>query len=164
MYTTVIWGFPWSWGYPNSWLVYKGESHLEMDEDWGTPILGNPHLCIMNDIVNNWSYLCSNLAISLTRAPHWYVESECFPSGIFRIPVDPQGLVVAEYGWTGVDLWRNLAVKDGPFGKFGLSKHRKALFFLYKGSTPLASSRVLMMRLELEGSGKGSVGVFQVVK
>ena len=22
-------------GYPNSWMVYKGKSHLEMDENWG---------------------------------------------------------------------------------------------------------------------------------
>ena len=25
------WRFPWPWEYPNSWMVYKGKSHLEMD-------------------------------------------------------------------------------------------------------------------------------------
>ena len=30
-------GFPKSWGYANSWLVYKGKSHLEMDDHWGYP-------------------------------------------------------------------------------------------------------------------------------
>ena len=29
---------------PNSWMVYKGKSHLEMDDFGGTPILGNPHI------------------------------------------------------------------------------------------------------------------------
>ena len=24
----IIRGFPWSWGYPNSWMVYKGKSYL----------------------------------------------------------------------------------------------------------------------------------------
>ena len=28
---TICWGFH-KWGYPNSWMVYKGKSHLEMDE------------------------------------------------------------------------------------------------------------------------------------
>ena len=32
------WGFPKIWGYPNSWMVYKGKSHrLEIDENWGYP-------------------------------------------------------------------------------------------------------------------------------
>ena len=37
----VIWGFPWSWGYPHSKMVYKGKSHWN---GWfrGTPILGKP--------------------------------------------------------------------------------------------------------------------------
>ena len=29
-------------GYPNSWMVYKGKSHLEMDDDWGYPYLRKP--------------------------------------------------------------------------------------------------------------------------
>ena len=34
------WGFP--WGYPNSWLLYKGKSQSKIDENWGyPPILGN---------------------------------------------------------------------------------------------------------------------------
>ena len=33
-------------GYPNSWMVRSGKSHLEMDENWGTPILGNPHIYV----------------------------------------------------------------------------------------------------------------------
>ena len=32
------------WGYPNSWMIYKGNSHLEMD-NFGYPYdLGNPHI------------------------------------------------------------------------------------------------------------------------
>ena len=31
----LIWGFP--WGYPNSWMVCKGKSHLEMDDNEGYP-------------------------------------------------------------------------------------------------------------------------------
>ena len=30
-------GFPQSCGYPNSWIVDKENSHLEMDDDWGYP-------------------------------------------------------------------------------------------------------------------------------
>ena len=30
------------WGIPNSWLVYKGKSHLEMDDDWGYPYFRTP--------------------------------------------------------------------------------------------------------------------------
>ena len=33
-----------SWGSPN-WLVYNGQSYLEMDDDWGYPYdLGNLHI------------------------------------------------------------------------------------------------------------------------
>ena len=31
-----IWGFPWPWGYPNSWMVYSGKSH-EIGWFRGTP-------------------------------------------------------------------------------------------------------------------------------
>ena len=27
------------------WMVYKGKSPSKMDDDWGIPILGNPHSC-----------------------------------------------------------------------------------------------------------------------
>ena len=34
-------------GYRNSWLVYNGKSHLEMDDDWGYPYCRkSPYLCI----------------------------------------------------------------------------------------------------------------------
>ena len=33
---TLYGGFH-KWGYRNSWRVYKGKSHLEMDENWGYP-------------------------------------------------------------------------------------------------------------------------------
>ena len=29
-------------GYPNSWMVYSGMSHLEMDDDWGYPHFRKP--------------------------------------------------------------------------------------------------------------------------
>ena len=28
----------------SKWIVYKGESENNMDDDWGTPILGNHHV------------------------------------------------------------------------------------------------------------------------
>ena len=30
------------WGYPNSWLVYKGKSIYKVDENWGYPHLWKP--------------------------------------------------------------------------------------------------------------------------
>ena len=27
---------------PLQWMVYKGKSHLEMDDDWGYPYFGKP--------------------------------------------------------------------------------------------------------------------------
>ena len=30
-------------GVPHGWMVYKGKSQSKMDDDWGTPILGNLH-------------------------------------------------------------------------------------------------------------------------
>ena len=30
------------WGYPNSWLVYKGKSPQKMDENWGYPYFRKP--------------------------------------------------------------------------------------------------------------------------
>ena len=30
------------WGIPNSWMVYKGKSHLKMDDDWGYPNFRKP--------------------------------------------------------------------------------------------------------------------------
>ena len=37
-----IYGFFQKWRYPNSWLVYEGKSHLEMDDDWGYPYFRKP--------------------------------------------------------------------------------------------------------------------------
>ena len=37
-----IYGFFQKWRYPNSWLVYEGTSHLEMDDDWGYPYFRKP--------------------------------------------------------------------------------------------------------------------------
>ena len=31
------------WGYPNSWMVYKGKFQSKTDDDWGIPIYGNSH-------------------------------------------------------------------------------------------------------------------------
>ena len=39
-------GFRQKWGYPNSWMIYKGKSQSKMDDLWwfgGTPILGDHH-------------------------------------------------------------------------------------------------------------------------
>ena len=36
-------GFPWTWGYPNSWMVYKGKILLTW-MIWGYPYLGNLHI------------------------------------------------------------------------------------------------------------------------
>ena len=33
------WGFAESWGYPHGWMVSSGNSHLEMDENWGYPVM-----------------------------------------------------------------------------------------------------------------------------
>ena len=33
--------FPWPWGYPNSWMVYNGKSHLKCRIEWGSPTLGH---------------------------------------------------------------------------------------------------------------------------
>ena len=32
-------------GYPHSWMVYSGKSHLEVDDDWGYPYLRKPTFC-----------------------------------------------------------------------------------------------------------------------
>ena len=40
-----ILGFPWSWGYPNNWMVYFMENpKSKMDDDWGYPVMtqGSP--------------------------------------------------------------------------------------------------------------------------
>ena len=29
-------------GTPHSWMVYKGKSHVEMDDDWGYPYFRKP--------------------------------------------------------------------------------------------------------------------------
>ena len=33
-------------GVPQKWLVYKGKSHLEMDDLGVTPIYGKPHMVL----------------------------------------------------------------------------------------------------------------------
>ena len=38
---TIIWGFP-KMGVSPKWLVYKGKSHLEMDDERGTPYFRKP--------------------------------------------------------------------------------------------------------------------------
>ena len=39
----LVYGAFHKWGYPHSWMVYKGKSHLQMDDDWGYPHdSGNP--------------------------------------------------------------------------------------------------------------------------
>ena len=42
-WTLIIWGVPWSCGYPNSWMVYKGKSIYKWMMNRGTPISANPH-------------------------------------------------------------------------------------------------------------------------
>ena len=34
------------WGYPHSWMVYFMENPIKMDDNWGTPILGNLQMLI----------------------------------------------------------------------------------------------------------------------
>ena len=47
-------------------LVYKEKSHLEMDDDWGTPILGNPHI---NPHMNHGAVAGSCIAIDSALGP-----------------------------------------------------------------------------------------------
>ena len=43
------------WGYPNSWMVYKGKSN---ESGWfrGTPIYGNPHIMFLKNVGNLWKF------------------------------------------------------------------------------------------------------------
>ena len=38
--------FSWSWGYPNSWMVYNGRSYLKW-MIWGYSLLGNRYMYII---------------------------------------------------------------------------------------------------------------------
>ena len=40
--TALSWGFPFPWGYPNSWMVDFMENPGKMDDDWGYPHLWKP--------------------------------------------------------------------------------------------------------------------------
>ena len=35
-------GFPKSWGYPHSWMVYFMDNPTKMDDDWGYPYFRKP--------------------------------------------------------------------------------------------------------------------------
>ena len=37
-----ILGFPSSWGYPNSWMVFVRENPIKLDDDWGYPYFWKP--------------------------------------------------------------------------------------------------------------------------
>ena len=41
------------WGHPRSWMVYKGKSHLEMDDDWGYPYFRKPLHCHIKNTPRN---------------------------------------------------------------------------------------------------------------
>lgn len=42
IYINMCWGFL-NWGYP-SWMVYKGKSHLKLDDKMGYPYFKKPHM------------------------------------------------------------------------------------------------------------------------
>ena len=43
--------FSWSWGYPNSWMVYNGRSYLKW-MIWGYSLLGNRYMYII--YIHTW--------------------------------------------------------------------------------------------------------------
>ena len=36
-------------GVTHKWMVYNGKYQINMDENWGTPISGNPHMALYNE-------------------------------------------------------------------------------------------------------------------
>ena len=82
----IIWGCSFM-GYPNSWMVYKGKSHLQMIDDWGYPHVTKPpyrELCHIHTPMYMYIYIYMVPSGKLTKL--WKITIFNGPFSIARHP------------------------------------------------------------------------------